>query len=127
VGLHTIVDSRERPPNGRHGPVLHVPARLAWSLAAGAQERELAELRSANYRILMPQDMDLVALWREVLGENSNPSLSFTSNGGDSFQAVLISVHVSELWHVDIDYLDVLKTPNAMAFADLVKHAPPAT
>jgi hypothetical protein len=69
----------------------------------------------------MEGKMDSVVLWREVLGGNVNPSISFIANGGDSFQAVLVSVRAFELWHVDLDYLDVLEAPNATALTDLMK------
>lgn len=151
VELHSIVDSRTGPPTetqclavkerqaavGEFSPVVWTPGRREQPVMflrgrPGARQwahrtANLPTCGQANYCIRVRREMNLVALWREVLGENSDPSLSFTSNGGDSFQAVLISVHVSELWHVEIDYLDVLETPNAMALADLVKHAPPDT
>jgi len=71
--------------------------------------------------------MNPVLLWREVLGEHADPSLSFIANGGDSFRAVLVSVRAFELWQVDLDYLDVLEAPNAVALTGMVKQASPDT
>lgn len=56
------------------------------------------------------------AIISEALGADVPADGSFIAHGGDSFHAVLVVARIEELWGLEVDFLDVLRsTPDELA------------
>ena len=59
-------------------------------------------------------------LWAEALEAGSRPNESFIANGGDSFQAVVLSARLHEELAIDVDYLTILESESLAALTSAV-------
>ena len=65
----------------------------------------------------------VVTLWREILGQDADTGASFVAAGGDSFDAVQLTVRIYEELGREIDYLDVLQADASSDIARAVEAA----
>ncbi|MFE9766039.1 acyl carrier protein [Streptomyces sp. NPDC005808] len=56
---------------------------------------------------------ELTALWKEMLGDESDLNTGFIANGGDSLKAVLFADRIFKSTGQELDYLEILEAPDA--------------
>ncbi len=66
-------------------------------------------MSTADERESMAHREEVGRLWDKALEGQSDRSLGFIANGGDSFQATVLATLVFEHFGVELDYLDVLQ------------------
>ncbi|WP_158575906.1 phosphopantetheine-binding protein [Streptomyces corynorhini] len=63
----------------------------------------------------------LTGLWTEILGADADADAGFIANGGDSLKAVLLADRIFTLTGQELDFLEILDTPDLATLARAVR------